>query len=116
MFAGVLGAFLQPDVYADFVAGSGNAVVESLKAVWLAMANGFSISSGIPDVDRLLSRGGMDSMLLTIWLIIGAVTFGAMLEEFAYRWFVEGEGPGATAADVVSASVPAGRSSGRTPA
>ena len=46
------------------------------------MANGFSIDSGIADVDRLLSRGGMDSMLLTIWLIIGAVTFGAMLEEF----------------------------------
>ncbi|GAA1807659.1 Na+/H+ antiporter NhaC family protein [Nocardioides hankookensis] len=82
LFAGVLGAFLQPDVYADFVAGSGNVVVESLKAVWSAMANGFTISSGIPDVDRLLSRGGMDSMLLTIWLIIGAVTFGAMLEEF----------------------------------
>ena len=82
LFAGVLGAFLQPDVYADFVAGSGNVVVESLKAVWLAMANGFTIDSGIPDVDRLLSRGGMDSMLLTIWLILGAVTFGAMLEEF----------------------------------
>ena len=82
LFAGVLGAFLQPDVYADFIAGSGNVVIESLKAIWLAMANGFSIDSGIADVDRLLSRGGMDSMLLTIWLIIGAVTFGAMLEEF----------------------------------
>ena len=82
LFAGVLGAFLQPDVYADFVTGTGNVVVESIKAVWLAMANGFSIDSGIPDVDRLLSRGGMDSMLLTIWLILGAVTFGAMLEEF----------------------------------
>jgi NhaC family Na+:H+ antiporter len=82
LFAGVLGAFLQPDVYADFVSGTGNVVVESIKAVWLAMANGFSIDSGIPDVDRLLSRGGMDSMLLTIWLILGAVTFGAMLEEF----------------------------------
>jgi NhaC family Na+:H+ antiporter len=82
LFAGVLGAFLQPDVYADFIAGSGNVVVESLKAIWLAMANGFSIDTGIPDVDRLLSRGGVDSMLLTIWLIIGAVTFGAMLEEF----------------------------------
>lgn len=82
LFAGVLGAFLQPDVYADFVAGSGNVVVESVKAVWTAMANGFSIDTGIGDVDRLLSRGGGDSMLLTIWLIIGAVTFGAMLEEF----------------------------------
>lgn len=82
LFAGVLGAFLQPSVYADFIAGSGGAVVESVKAIWLAMANGFSISTGIPDVDRLLSRGGMDSMLPTIWLILGAVTFGAMLEEF----------------------------------
>lgn len=82
LFAGVLGAFLQPDVYADFVAGAGNVVLESVKAVWLAMANGFSIATGIPDVDRLLSRGGMDSMLLTIWLILGAVTFGALLEEF----------------------------------
>lgn len=81
LFAGVLGAFLQPDVYADFIGGAGNVVVESVKAVWLAMANGFTIDTGIPDVDRLLSRGGMDSMLLTIWLIIGAVTFGALLEE-----------------------------------
>jgi NhaC family Na+:H+ antiporter len=82
LFAGVLGAFLQPDVYAGFIPGAGNVVVESLKAVWLAMANGFSIESGIPDVDRLLSRGGVDSMLLTIWLILGAVTFGAILEQF----------------------------------
>jgi len=82
LFAGVLGAFLQPHVYADFVEGAGNVVVESVKAVWLAMANGFSIDTGIPDVDRLLSRGGVDSMLLTIWLILGAVTFGAILEQF----------------------------------
>jgi NhaC family Na+:H+ antiporter len=39
------------------------------------------MNSGIADIDRLLSRGGMDSMLLTIWLIIGAVTFGALLEQ-----------------------------------
>ncbi|MET9857268.1 Na+/H+ antiporter NhaC family protein [Streptomyces sp. NPDC006450] len=46
------------------------------------MANGFSTQSGIPLIDQLLSRSGMDSMLLTLWLIIGAVTFGAVLEEF----------------------------------
>ncbi|MET7519568.1 Na+/H+ antiporter NhaC [Streptomyces sp. NPDC005480] len=82
LFAGVLGAFLQPDVYRDFVSGSGNVVIESLKGVWSAMGNGFSIDSGIGEIDQLLSRGGMDSMLLTLWLIIGAVTFGALLEEF----------------------------------
>ncbi|MEU8678301.1 Na+/H+ antiporter NhaC [Streptomyces sp. NPDC048560] len=82
LFAGVLGAFLQPDVMRAFVSGTGNIVVESLKGVWRAMANGFDIDSGIPLIDQLLSRGGMDSMLLTLWLIIGAVTFGALLEEF----------------------------------
>ena len=40
LFAGVLGAFLQPDVVAAFVSGTGNVVVESIKAVWQAMANG----------------------------------------------------------------------------
>jgi NhaC family Na+:H+ antiporter len=69
-------------VYADFVAGSGNVIVESLKAIWLAMANGFSIDTGIADVDRLVSRGGMSSMLFTLWLIFGAVTFGVLLEKF----------------------------------
>ncbi len=31
LFAGILGAFLQPHVYTDFVAGPGNSVVESIK-------------------------------------------------------------------------------------
>jgi NhaC family Na+:H+ antiporter len=82
VFAGILGAFLQPDVMAEFVGGTAGPVVTSIKGIWLAMANGFSIDSGIGEIDRLLSRGGMDSMLLTLWLIIGAVTFGALLEAF----------------------------------
>ena len=56
--------------------------VESIKAVWQAMATGFQMDSGLDEVDRLVSSGGMASMLLTVWLIIGAVTFGALLEEF----------------------------------
>jgi Na+:H+ antiporter, NhaC family len=83
LFAGVLGAFLQPQILRDFVAGAGgNPLVDLVKGIWRAMANGFTIDSGIGEIDRLLSRGGMDSMLLTLWLIIGAVTFGALLEEF----------------------------------
>jgi Na+:H+ antiporter, NhaC family len=82
LFAGVLGAFLQPEVMRDFVGGDDNPLVGSVKGIWRAMANGFTIDSGIGEIDRLLSRGGMDSMLLTLWLIIGAVTFGALLEEF----------------------------------
>jgi Na+:H+ antiporter, NhaC family len=82
LFAGVVGAFLQPSVMEGFAGGDQGAVIGSIKGVWSAMANGFAIDSGIPAIDRLLSRGGMDSMLPTVWLIVGAVTFGALLEEF----------------------------------
>lgn len=80
LFAGVLGIFTQPAVYREF-AGEGG-IVGGIKGIWEAMATGFQKSSGIADIDALLSRGGMDSMLLTLWLIIGAVTFGTLLEEF----------------------------------
>jgi len=82
LFAGVMAAFTQPDVVADFVSGTGNVVTDSVKAIWQAMATGFDMSSGLAEVDQLVSRGGMDSMLLTLWLIFGAVTFGALLEHF----------------------------------
>ncbi|NEK57988.1 Na+/H+ antiporter NhaC [Geodermatophilus sabuli] len=82
LFAGVLAAFTQPQVVADFVAGQGNVVVESIKATWQTMATGFTAETGLAEVDRLVSRGGMSSMLLTLWLIFGAVTFGVLLEKF----------------------------------
>ena len=53
-----------------------------VKGTWLAMSSGFQANTGTPAVDSLLSRGGMDSMLLTIWLIIGALAFGTMLDKF----------------------------------
>jgi NhaC family Na+:H+ antiporter len=51
-----------------------------IKGVWEALATGFVYQSGDPDLDALLSRGGMDSMLNTIWLIMTALAFGAVLE------------------------------------
>jgi Na+:H+ antiporter, NhaC family len=84
LFAGVQATILQRDAVNGFVAeigGSANPLIGSVQAVWKVMANGFTMNSGIAEIDRLLSRGGMDSMLLTIWLIIGAVTFGALLEQ-----------------------------------
>jgi NhaC family Na+:H+ antiporter len=81
--AGILGVFIQYDVARAFVADPDlDPVRTGIQAVWQAMATGFSMESGLADVDGLLSRGGMDSMLLTLWLIMGAVTFGTLLEEF----------------------------------
>lgn len=52
----------------------------ALKSVWIAMATGFSSSSGYPNIDSLFSGGGMSSMLITVWLILGAMSFGAMMD------------------------------------
>ncbi|GIE95025.1 Na+/H+ antiporter NhaC [Paractinoplanes rishiriensis] len=82
LFAGLVAAFTQRQVIADFIAGPGNVVVESIKATWLTMATGFHADTGLAEVDRLVSRGGMASMLYTLWLIFGAVTFGVLLEKF----------------------------------
>jgi NhaC family Na+:H+ antiporter len=81
LFAGVVGAFTQPDIVRGFVDEQRGPVLDSVAAVWQAAATGFSIDTGVGEVDGLVSRGGMSSMLLTVWLIIGAVTFGALLDE-----------------------------------
>ena len=51
-----------------------------LTTVWSALFDGYQSNSGNEVIDDLLSRGGMSSMLNTIWLIITALSFGAVLE------------------------------------
>lgn len=81
VFAGASGAILQPSVFAEFIGAARLSILGAIEATWQAMATGFVADTGLADIDRLLSRGGMDSMLMTLWLIIGAVTFGAILDE-----------------------------------
>jgi NhaC family Na+:H+ antiporter len=52
-----------------------------LKGVWLALASGYKASTGNAELDLLVTRGGMDSMLNTIWLIITALAFGGVVEK-----------------------------------
>jgi NhaC family Na+:H+ antiporter len=51
-----------------------------LKGVWAALATGYEAHTGDQALDQLLSRGGMESMLGTVWLIITALAFGAVVE------------------------------------
>lgn len=51
-----------------------------LKGAWTALFDGFTLASGNEALDELLSRGGMSSMLTTVWLILSAMTFGAVME------------------------------------
>ena len=51
------------------------------KGVWRVLFDGYSASTGSATLDSLLSRGGMSSMLNTVWLIITAMSFGSAMEK-----------------------------------
>ncbi|HSJ14781.1 MAG TPA: Na+/H+ antiporter NhaC family protein, partial [Longimicrobiales bacterium] len=46
--------------------------VALLKGAWISLFDGFTMASGNAALDELLSRGGMASMLSTVWLILSA--------------------------------------------
>jgi NhaC family Na+:H+ antiporter len=54
--------------------------VSLVKGVWISLFDGYVSTSGSPELDELLSRGGISSMLPTIWLIVSAMTFGGVME------------------------------------
>jgi len=81
LLGGVMAVILQPEVVlARADAATLSTPMAYLKGVWTTLASGFESSTGNEVVDKLLSRGGMTSMLNTVWLIICALAFGAVLE------------------------------------
>jgi Na+:H+ antiporter, NhaC family len=81
LLAGILAPFTQSAAVTAFVdqpeLGS---VATAVKANFAAMATGFVSNSGVAPIDELFSRGGMASFLTTVWLILGALAFAAVLE------------------------------------
>ena len=52
-----------------------------LSGAWKALFGGYQGESGNEALDKLLNRGGMSSMLNTVWLIVCAMCFGAVMEK-----------------------------------
>ena len=85
LFAGLLAPFIQPRAVEAFVEEpDGGAVAVGVEALFAAMASGFVSHSGVEAVDELFSRGGMSSMLTTVWLILGALSFAAVMEHAGF--------------------------------
>ncbi|MFK7847284.1 MAG: Na+/H+ antiporter NhaC [Rhodothermales bacterium] len=79
---GVFAMIFQQSVVMEFAGETGLPLVFALlKGFWMAMFDGFAASTGNASLDELLSRGGMSSMLNTIWLIVSAMMFGAVMEK-----------------------------------
>jgi len=85
LFAGVLAVFTQTAVVTAFVDRPGAGPLEvAIVGIFSAMANGFELNTGNATMDALFSRGGMSSMLFTIWLVLGALSFASIMEDAGF--------------------------------
>ena len=72
--------FQQPATLGLADAGDQPRIVALFKGAWISLFDGYSLESGNAALDELLSRGGMSSMLNTVWLILAAMMFGGAME------------------------------------
>jgi NhaC family Na+:H+ antiporter len=78
---GLLAVVHNPDAAAAFAKAPELArPLAVVKGVWAALATGYRVETGDAAIDQLMSRGGMSSMMVTVWLIICALAFGAAVE------------------------------------
>jgi Na+:H+ antiporter, NhaC family len=85
LFAGILAPFTQSAAVKAFVDEPGlGSVATAVKANFAAMATGFVSNSGVAPIDDLFSRGGMASLLTTVWLVLGALSFAAVMEHAGF--------------------------------
>jgi NhaC family Na+:H+ antiporter len=86
LLGGIFAVLFQEQALIRFIESAGFAeglsmVEQNLLAVWKVLFDGYTSSTGIESLDDLLSRGGMSSMLNTVWLILCAMTFGSVMEQ-----------------------------------
>ncbi|MDP2318197.1 MAG: Na+/H+ antiporter NhaC [Acidobacteriota bacterium] len=71
----------QPQVVTNYAASPDLPAWAALvKGAWMSLFDGFKLEGPNAALNDLLSRGGMANMLNTVWLILMAMTFGAVME------------------------------------
>jgi NhaC family Na+:H+ antiporter len=79
VFAVVLAGFTQHDLIVS-IADQGLSYTRAVIEVGIAsLATGFELGSGNDQLDTLFSGGGVGSMLTTVWLVLVAAAFGAVV-------------------------------------
>jgi len=74
-------ALLQADVVRAFaLSKNADSSVPLIEGLWLTLFGGFEGNTGNEELNQLISKGGIASMLNTVWLIISALAFGGVLE------------------------------------
>lgn len=73
-----------PSLFAGVVAGGITAILaqgELLRDIFTYANSGYTIATGVAEIDSLLGRGGIQSMMWTISLVLIALGFGGALEK-----------------------------------
>jgi len=81
LLGGIWALLFQSELVNSMLTNDYAAWVQNIMVVWTALFDGVSFSTADDNLNNLLSRGGMSSMLNTVWLIICAMSFGAVLEK-----------------------------------
>jgi NhaC family Na+:H+ antiporter len=82
MVGGVWAIVFQTDALNNLNQSQG--IVAQLQSIWRVLFAGVQVETGLSDLDDLLSGGGMSSMLNTVWLILSAMIFGAVMEKAGF--------------------------------
>ncbi|WP_019029068.1 Na+/H+ antiporter NhaC [Colwellia piezophila] len=80
LIGGLWAVLFQQELILRLAGGETNQITANIIVVWTAFFDGVSIETGNSELNDLLSGGGMSSMLNTVWLIMCALSFGAVLE------------------------------------
>ncbi len=80
LLGGLWAVLFQPELITAIANGESSALA-TIMVVWSALSDGVAIETGSAELNELLSGGGMSSMLNTVWLILSAMTFGAIMEK-----------------------------------
>ncbi len=82
LVGGLFACLFQQQAVLKFVGDSDLPTAAALaKGFWMSLFSGFQSSTGNAAIDDLLTRGGMQNMLDTIWLIVSAMMFGGVMEK-----------------------------------
>ncbi len=85
LLGGVFAIVFQQEVVLTYVDDSTlTRPLALVKGFWMVLFDGYRANTGNAALDDLLTRGGMASMLNTIWLVISAMVFGAAMEKAGF--------------------------------
>ena len=76
----ILALLFQQSAVLSLAGDTPNVFLGLFKGTWQTLYDGYSLSSGNETLDDLMTRGGMSSMLNTVWLILCAMVFGAVMD------------------------------------